>query len=72
MSKGDKRHYENPERQRTLDTATLLIAYGPDAGAKALHRAFASEWDGDSTRAEFWLGVYRVILEQRPPSPAES
>jgi hypothetical protein len=69
MSKGDKRDYESPERQRTLDAATVLIAYGPDAAAKALHHAFFSEWDGDSTTAQFWLGVYRVILERRPPSP---
>jgi hypothetical protein len=68
MSKGDKRYYESPERQRTLDTATLLIAYGPDAAAKALHHAFASEWNGDTPTAQFWIGVYRVILEQRPPA----
>jgi hypothetical protein len=69
MSKGDKRHYESPERQRTLDPATVLIAYGPDAGAKALHRAFASEWEDDSATAQFWIEVYRVILQRRPPSP---
>jgi hypothetical protein len=62
------RHYEDPERRRTLDAATILIAYGPDAAAEALHHAFVSELATDSIAAQFWIEVYRVILERRPPS----
>jgi len=38
-----KRHCEGIERQRTLDAATVLTAFGADAGAKALYDAFVSE-----------------------------
>jgi hypothetical protein len=59
------RHYEDPDRRRTLDAATILIAYGPDAAAEALHHAFVSELATDSIAAQFWIEVYRVILERR-------
>ena len=49
-------------------TVNPLTAYGPDAAARALHHAFASEWGGDGIDAEFWIKVYRVIIERRPPS----
>jgi hypothetical protein len=53
------------ERQRTLDAATILIGYGSDAGAEALYHAFVSELASDSIAAQFWIEVYRVILERR-------
>lgn len=72
MSNGDERHwedierhYEDVDRQRTLDAATVLMAFGPKAGAEALHHAFVSELASDSTAAQFWIEVYRVIVERR-------
>ncbi len=71
MSDGDRhwqdiaRHCEDPDRQRALDAATVLMAFGPKAGAEALHHAFVSELATDSTAAQFWIEVYRVILERR-------
>jgi hypothetical protein len=59
------RHYESPERRRTRDAATILIGYGAHASARALHNAFISELTGDRTAAEFWIEVYRVIVEGR-------
>jgi hypothetical protein len=53
------------ERQRTLDAATILMAYGPNAGAEALHHAFVSELASDRIAAQFWIEVYRVIAERR-------
>lgn len=58
-------HYEDPDRRRALDAATILIAYGPDAAAEALHHAFVSELATDTTAAQFWIEVYRVIIERR-------
>jgi hypothetical protein len=53
------------ERQRTIDAATILTAFGSDAGARALHHAFVSELKGDSIAAQFFIEVYRVILARR-------
>jgi hypothetical protein len=44
------------------------MAYGPNAGAEALYHAFVSELASDSEAAQFWIEVYRVILERRPSS----
>jgi hypothetical protein len=59
------RDYESPERRRTLDAATILMGYGADAGAEALHHALVSELAGDCIAAQFWIEVYRVIVERR-------
>jgi hypothetical protein len=61
-----KRHCENADRERTIDAATVLMAFGPKAGAEALHHAFVSELASDTTAAQFWIEVYRVIVERRP------
>ena len=60
-----KRHYVSPERQRILDAATILTAFGADAGAKALYHAFVRDLLGDSMGAQFWIDVYRVIVARR-------
>jgi hypothetical protein len=52
-------------RRRTLDAATVLMAFGPKAGAEALHHAFISEIASDTDAAQFWIEVYRVIVERR-------
>jgi hypothetical protein len=39
---------KSAERRRTLDAATILIAYGPDAGAEAQNHAFVSELASDT------------------------
>jgi hypothetical protein len=56
---------KSAERRRTLDAATVLMAFGPKAGAEALHHAFVSELASDSDAAQFWIKVYRVILERK-------
>jgi hypothetical protein len=66
MSDDAKRHCDGAERQQILDAATVLMGYGAKAGAEALHHAFVSELADDSTAAQFWIKVYRVILERRP------
>jgi len=60
-----KRDCESAGRQRILDAATVLMGYGPDAGAEALYHALVSELAGDSTAAQFWIEVYRVIAARR-------
>jgi hypothetical protein len=57
--------WRGAERQRTLDAATILMAYGADAGAEALYHAFVSELARDSIAAQFWIEVYRVIAARR-------
>jgi hypothetical protein len=39
---------EEAEHQRTIDAATVLMAFGPKAGAEALHHAFVSELASDA------------------------
>ncbi len=65
MNNGDERHCESVERQQILDAATVLMASAPKARADALHHAFVSELASDSTAAQFWIEVYRVIVERR-------
>ena len=50
----------------------LIQCYSVGAGAEALLRAFISERNCEPFRAQFWVGVYRLIarqsaLAQRPP-----
>ncbi len=65
MSNDAERHCEDVERQRIVDAATVLTAFGAKAGAEALHHAFVSELAGDSIAAQFWIEVYRVIIARR-------
>ncbi len=58
MSNDAERHCDGVERQQALDAATVLTAFGPKAGAEALHHAFVSELAGDSIAAQFWIEVY--------------
>jgi hypothetical protein len=44
----------------------LIQCYNAGAGAEALLRAFISERNCESFRAQFWVGVYRLIVRQSP------
>ena len=51
-----------------LQTAcdVLIQCYDEGAGAEALLRAFISERNCEPFRAQFWVGVYRLIVRQSP------
>lgn len=65
MNNGAQATLRGIQRQRILDAATILTAFGADAGARALHHAFISEILGESIAAQFWIEVYRVIVARR-------
>jgi hypothetical protein len=65
MSNDAEAPLRGAQRRRTLDAATILMAYGADAGAEALYHAFVSELVSDSIAAQFWIEVYRVIVARR-------
>ena len=44
----------------------LIQCYNASAGAEALLRAFMSERNCEPSRAQFWVGVYRLIVQQSP------
>ncbi len=44
----------------------LIQCYDDGAGTEALLRAFISERNRESFRAQFWVGVYRLIVQQSP------
>jgi hypothetical protein len=44
----------------------LIQCYEAGAGAEALLRAFMSERNCEPFRAQFWVGVYRLIMRQSP------
>ena len=51
-----------------LQTAcdVLMECYDEGAGAEALLRAFIAERDYKAVDAQFWVGVYRLIVRQSP------
>jgi len=44
----------------------LIQCYNVGAGAEALLRAFISERNCEPFRAQFWVGVYGLIVRQSP------
>lgn len=62
-----------------LQTAcdVLVQCYDDGAGTEALLRAFIAERNRESMHAQFWVGVYRLIVKQRgwaeraPSDPCE-
>lgn len=44
----------------------LIQCYDDGAGTEALLRAFISERNCEFVRAQFWVGVYRLIVQQNP------
>jgi hypothetical protein len=63
-----KQHCEGAERRLTVDAATvgrwLVTVFGAAAGTEALHHAFVREHDGNSLAAQFFIEVYRVVVER--------
>lgn len=58
-------HCKAAKQRRTEDAVTWLVAlYGSAAGTEALLHAFMREHDGDSLGAQFFIEVYRVIVER--------
>ena len=45
-------------------------AYGPEAGAEALLRAFLAERDRDSEAVRFWIAVYASLVRSAVPPGA--
>jgi hypothetical protein len=61
-------HASEMDMPADLQTAcdVLIQCYDEGAGAEALLRAFISERNCESFRAQFWVGVYRLIMRQSP------
>jgi hypothetical protein len=52
----------NADPQTACDV--LIQCYNAGAGAEALLRAFISERNCEPFRAQFWVGVYRLIVRR--------